>query len=252
MERWESLPDQTDAEALGVPGDADPGSVKAAYLRLVRRFHPDAAGADMADLRDKLQEILTRITEAYQTLGGHRSRVANSMLRTPLPTASSLAPTPRTTTPPPSVAPPPVSVRVRVEEALGRAQALLDDRRPAVAADLLEHHAHQADGEQSEGLHLLLGRAYLEMHAWRRSATHLREAIRLNPGNQEAHLFLGRAYEGAGFVTRAETAYRKVLLLRPGHVQALLRLSGIRPLTPPGQLHHGIVGRLFGKLRFGG
>jgi tetratricopeptide (TPR) repeat protein len=253
IERWESLGSQNDAEVLGVPDDADPGSVKAAYLRLVRRFHPDRAGAETADLRGKLQDILIRVTEAYQTLGGHRSRVATPTPRNPVPAAPTPASTPRTPAPPPpAVVSPRVSVLAQLEEAMGRAQALLEAKQPAAAAEILEHCGHQADSGQGERLHALLGRSYIEMRRWRRSATHLCEVIRLNPQNAEAHLLLGQAYEGAGFATRAETAYRKVLLLRPGHVQALMRLSGIRSPALPKRAPRGIMGRLFGPRNFGG
>jgi uncharacterized protein HemY len=145
-----------------------------------------------------------------------------------------------------------VSLLVQMDNAIGRAQALLEAKQPEAAAELLEHYVHEAGGEQGARLHELLGRAYVELRSWRRAATHLREVIRLEPRNADAHLFLGQTYEGAGFATRAETAYRKALLLRPGHVQALMRLSHVRPPSPPNQRPHGIVSRLFGPRNFGG
>jgi tetratricopeptide (TPR) repeat protein len=259
IERWESLRSLSDAEVLGVAGETDPGSVKAAYVRLARRFHPDAASADTADLRDKLQEIFIRMTEAYRALSTHR-RVPETRLHNPAPRPTPPAAPARTpanpaghaVSPPRPAVQPLVPLRVRVDEAFGRAQALLETKQPAAAAALLEHYTHEVDGEQAERLHMLLGRSYLEMHAWRRSAAHLREAMAFKPENPDAHLLLGEAYEGAGFATRAETAYRKVLLLRPGHVQALMRLSGIRPSTPPRRPPSGIVARLFGSRHIGG
>jgi len=49
--------------ALGLPSGADLDTVRSAYRRLARRYHPDAAGSDPASLRAFL-----RITEAYHAL----------------------------------------------------------------------------------------------------------------------------------------------------------------------------------------
>ena len=52
-------------ERLGVPPDASPREIKAAYIRLVKAYHPD--GADQFMSRHN-QEVLKLINEAYKIL----------------------------------------------------------------------------------------------------------------------------------------------------------------------------------------
>lgn len=47
-------------DVLGVASHASPAEIKAAYLRLARAWHPDAAGGDQA--------VFQRIAAAYQQL----------------------------------------------------------------------------------------------------------------------------------------------------------------------------------------
>ncbi len=53
-------------ETLGVPGNASENTIRTAYRRLARRYHPDISGSGSVD---KFREV----QEAYETLG-ERSR----------------------------------------------------------------------------------------------------------------------------------------------------------------------------------
>jgi curved DNA-binding protein CbpA len=54
---------------LGVRRGASPEDVKAAYLELVRRFHPDRCSSPaFADLQGALRDLLAGLNEAYSTL----------------------------------------------------------------------------------------------------------------------------------------------------------------------------------------
>jgi curved DNA-binding protein CbpA len=54
---------------LGLPRGASPEEVKAAYLQLVKQFHPDRFGAPgLADLQGGLREVLSALNEAYGVL----------------------------------------------------------------------------------------------------------------------------------------------------------------------------------------
>jgi curved DNA-binding protein CbpA len=56
-------------EILGIPPDAEPEEIRAAFRRLARRYHPDAGTGSSAE---KFREI----SEAYETLGdANRRRV---------------------------------------------------------------------------------------------------------------------------------------------------------------------------------
>ena len=54
---------------LGLPRGASVDEVKNAYLRLVKRFHPDRyAAPELADLQPALRDLLAALNEAYATL----------------------------------------------------------------------------------------------------------------------------------------------------------------------------------------
>ena len=66
---------RTHFQVLGVPRDATEAQVREAYFRLAKRFHPDVHhDAALSDLRDKLEEIFTRLGEAYEVLCSPRIR----------------------------------------------------------------------------------------------------------------------------------------------------------------------------------
>lgn len=56
-------------EVLGLPKEATPAAIKAAYYRESRAFHPDRfAAAPSAELRSQIGRIYRRINEAYTVL----------------------------------------------------------------------------------------------------------------------------------------------------------------------------------------
>jgi curved DNA-binding protein CbpA len=61
-------------EVLGVPEDAQPSAIAAAYFQLAKRWHPDRLGPQYADLRDVGARIFARIGEAHQVLADEDQR----------------------------------------------------------------------------------------------------------------------------------------------------------------------------------
>ena len=60
---------------LGLPRGASPEEVKAAYLQLVKQFHPDRFGEPgLADLQSGLREVLSALNEAYGVLSDRTRR----------------------------------------------------------------------------------------------------------------------------------------------------------------------------------
>jgi len=60
---------------LGLPETAGRDEVKAAFLALARRFHPDLfAGPAMADMQDKVRDFFSAVNEAYQALSDDNRR----------------------------------------------------------------------------------------------------------------------------------------------------------------------------------
>ena len=72
---------------LGIPTDADPGTIRSAYRILARRYHPDTGPGSSAD---KFHEI----AEAYETLiDPARRQVYNRSLQVTRPPAILVEPT---------------------------------------------------------------------------------------------------------------------------------------------------------------
>jgi DnaJ-domain-containing protein 1 len=77
LEVHDGLAYRTHFEVLGVPRDATEAQVREAYFRLAKRFHPDVHhDAALSDLRDKLEEVFTRLGEAYEVLCSPRMRAS--------------------------------------------------------------------------------------------------------------------------------------------------------------------------------
>lgn len=53
---------------LGVPRDAEPGEIRAAYRRLVAQFHPDTAASLTDEQREATEQAFKRIQAAYEKL----------------------------------------------------------------------------------------------------------------------------------------------------------------------------------------
>jgi tetratricopeptide (TPR) repeat protein len=71
------LPTWTHWQALGLPWNAPPDAAKAAYVSLVKVFHPDRyAGKRLGSYRGRLDRIFRRITEARDVLVDETRRVA--------------------------------------------------------------------------------------------------------------------------------------------------------------------------------
>jgi curved DNA-binding protein CbpA len=67
QDRLAALSAMTPHERLGVPLDASPEEIKAAYIRLVKAYHPDSSDPFM--IRHN-QEVLKLINAAYEILRG--------------------------------------------------------------------------------------------------------------------------------------------------------------------------------------
>ncbi|MCS6899496.1 MAG: DnaJ domain-containing protein [Myxococcales bacterium] len=59
---------------LGVPEDAPPAAVHAAFLNLAKIWHPDRLPPQLADLREQSSRIFAHIHEAFQTLSNPSKR----------------------------------------------------------------------------------------------------------------------------------------------------------------------------------
>lgn len=71
---YSSLEGKDHYEILGVKRGASKEEIKTSYFGLVKKFHPDVNPDFSKDIREKAEEIFTRITEAYETLSDDKRR----------------------------------------------------------------------------------------------------------------------------------------------------------------------------------
>ncbi len=236
-------------EVLGVKRASRPEEIKAAYIALARRFHPDAVGDHEAeDVEQKARAVFLRVSEAYQVLRGTSSRAryeekldrfgkpagSTSAAGTPraaaTPTAEAPAVIPQAAAPEPRAAePPPLQP---VADVLRDAEEHLSAGRLWEASVCLEEVLARAKGPMRQRAHLLLARAFAKSPSGaRRAEVELKVLIDEDPTCVEAYLGLGQLYREKGLAGRAQAMFRHVLSLESRNARAIQELAA---LLPPG------------------
>lgn len=118
---------------LGVKESASESEIKAAYLRVIQRFHPDRWHArESGPQRKRMEAIFARATEAYEVLRRPDTRLdydrsLYEVRGIPRPSSKPKAPSPPRPAPP--LPPPPVQ-RAPSVTAMAKAVRLMDQLRP--------------------------------------------------------------------------------------------------------------------------
>jgi tetratricopeptide (TPR) repeat protein len=220
------------AQILGLSPGADRAAVRAAFVTLAKRSHPDSLDSPDADLRDLLQSIFIRISEAYRHLGGdHVSSLPGAGARTtpiPTPPAPMLPPPEAAAAPRPA---PPLNAQARhtrVAEGMQEASALMAEGDMTAAVGTLHEVLGLASDVERRLVRLLLARVYVSQAKWRRNGVSLlEEMLRVTPHDAEALAILGALYHREGLLTRAEAALRRALASDPGHAEARIQLRAV-------------------------
>jgi hypothetical protein len=212
LEAHDGLGFRTHFQVLGVPRDATEAQVREAYFRLAKRFHPDVHHDEaLSDLRDKLEEIFTRLGEAYEVLCSPRMRAGyeRELLRREGAEAR-----PRDVSDPQRDAD-------EAADGIRRGRESLAQERHWEAIRLLEAAIPRAQGANRQEARILLARAYARNPGWVKQGEELLLAVlREEPENVDAWLQLGWIYKGLGLRNRAFSALRRVLELQPTHEKA--------------------------------
>jgi tetratricopeptide (TPR) repeat protein len=221
------------AQVLGLPPGADRAAVRAAFVTLAKRSHPDSLDSPDAGLRDLLQSIFIRISEAYRQLGGDRpSTLSGARIS---PTSVPAAPAPKAPPPArisaPRPAPTPLDAEarhLRVAEGLREATGLMAEGDTIAAVDTLHEVLGLAGDADRRRIRLLLARAYVSQPQRRRNGVSLlEEMLRVTPHDAEALAILGALYHREGLTARAEAALRRALDSDPGHAEARIQLRAV-------------------------
>jgi tetratricopeptide (TPR) repeat protein len=241
---WQTmLSTQTDMDILGIGADATQADAKAAFVALARQFHPDSApGADAA-MRELLQAVFARVTEAYQNVRPALSARAKAPARRvepaprerPLPAGAPSAANvarPAAAAALPLSAPPACSARERserVDAALRSAEAHVARRETDQAVTVLHDVLTQADEPRRRRIRLLLARAYAADGRFRRYAVQLlRELVDEHPNDAEALTALASFYQREGLLVRAEPLFARAFAADPRFTGAREGLQAVR------------------------
>jgi curved DNA-binding protein CbpA len=178
-------------ELLQVPRDADAATIRAAYARQARERHPDRF-TDPEEKR-RAQELLTDVTEAFNTLSNEkRRREYDQSLSTPR-----------------------VAVPEKIaRDAYERGLQFLERRAFHEAIELLRTAVHHQPREAR--YHAALANALSRNPHWVREAvSELEQAIQLEPQRAQFHSMLAEVLLGQGLKLRARRAAEAALRLDP-------------------------------------
>jgi tetratricopeptide (TPR) repeat protein len=212
LEAHDGLGSRTHFEVLGVARDATEAQVREAYFRLAKRFHPDVHHDEaLSDLRDHLEEIFTRLGEAYEVLCSPRIRASyeRELAREEGTATRSHEPFD------------PRRGEEEAAEAIRKGSESLARERYWEAIRLFESAIPRVEGAVKQEARVLLARAYAKNAGWVKQGEELLLAVlREQPDHVDALLQLGRIYKTQGLHGRAFRTLRRVLDLQPAHEEA--------------------------------
>jgi curved DNA-binding protein CbpA len=194
--------------------------IKKAYLTMIKRYHPDRLGSQrLAYLRRDLEDLLSKMTEAYQTLCSPvaRRRFDHS-LRTEAPRGEGLSPR-----------------RAAPELAATSLENIAARYYREAKKHFSENHFHETVELMEEAVrfdpgkakyHKLLARTLAKNPFWgKRAEEHFEAALELSPFDFDCLVGLGDLYDAAGMTTRASSLFAQALELDPTNAELRERLS---------------------------
>jgi len=236
LEAHASLKSRSHFEVLGIPRQATDSQVREAYFRLAKQFHPDAHhDPALSDLRDKLEEIFSRLGEAYEVLRNPRIRAMyeRELLRRDSVTSPSAG------------AVDPAQDAELAAESIKKAEDSIARDRYWEAIPLLESAIPRVQGPLKQQARILLARAYAKHPNWVKQGEELLlSVLRQDPRNAEAHLQLGLIFYSQELRSRALASFRRVLEIEPDNEEAIAYVGELDPDAPSGG-DRGLLKRLF-------
>jgi hypothetical protein len=248
IDAFNNLKGQTHHAILGVPENASRAEVHAAFVRLARLYHPDSHHSpELLDLKDRLEALFSRVTEAHRVLFQEPQRAAQAP-QTPPPTSPSPPPAaPEARASPVETAPQPLVSEddvKRGEDLLDQAAESLAAGRALAALSLVHQVLPQTQGRLRRRARVLGAQALLQTDGRRAAEEELKAALQEDRGNFDAHFLLGTMYRTGGAKALAAASFRRVLDLKPRHAEALEALAALEGESADKPKPAGLLGFL--------
>lgn len=220
LDAYHSLAERDYFQVLEIARDAPQAAVVAAYYRQARRFHPDVHHEPaLSDLRDQIEAVFQRVSEAYETLRRPTLRQSYESGLDRMTRAAAAAQ-------PPDTPLDPAEHARKAEEVLRTAEHRLGEGRHWEAIGLLEGIVVTTQGLLRQRARLLLAEAYAKTpRAGKSAEQELVAILEENPSSVEARLRLARLYRDLGLTARASEHLRRILEAQPQHRGALELMS---------------------------
>jgi len=205
---------------LGVERTADEETIRRAYYKLAKEFHPDKLrGSEFESLLGAIETMFSKMTEAYNTLSEEKARAEYDRDHQAATGAGR---------------PHEFDTPAQAKESYLRARKHLEGGELFDALRLLET-ACELDATKSEYWYYL-GIVQTKNPKWRKKAEEsLLKAIELNSTSVPAYQQLARLYKGGGLVRRSHEMYEKLLQWEPENEEALVELGRKSPSKKGGK-----------------
>lgn len=202
---------------LGVEATADEKTIRRAYYRLAKKYHPDRHHrSHLSDLQDRLEAIFVRVNEAYETLQSSDRRTAYDRGLRGGAAASREESGQREGE---RAADPQVESARRqqtAESAYRDARHFLEQGDIFAAIRVFRHAVNNQP--ENATYRSYLGRTLGQNPKWRKEAEeHLLKAIELEPSQGEHYAQLGQLYQVANLTSKAERYFTEALRWDPGN-----------------------------------
>lgn len=195
-------------QILDVSSDCSQIEIKKAYFKLARKYHPDLfSGEILTDVKDKIEEVFSYITKAYETLSDEEKRKDYDSKMEVLPQEGRK------------------NIAQEAETKFRKGKTLYDEEKYEDALILLGEAVRIMKDKGSYYLLLALTESKIpSLH--KKAEKDFIRAVTLEPWNAEAYIGLGLLYKKAGLKVKAKKHFEKALSLDPDHEVVLKELGG--------------------------
>lgn len=207
-------------QLLEVSESSSRAEIKAAYYKMVKKYHPDGHHAlQSLDVQGLLEDLLTKITDAYEILHDEEERENYDGKNG---TQQKLTQTKPVDQESPNEPP---------QSSEERAQALYQEGRRhyhnLAYFDAIQclRESIRLDENNGDGFKLLAMALRKNPNWVREAATHFNRALVFDADDIDCYLQLGDIYDESGLSTRAKRMFQKVMELDPVNERASLWLA---------------------------